>query len=140
MEVSARLRGFHDAEGELLSGNGNIDSIVAGDLKEDSRIRTAFIGLSGRVEEARTEAEARSRALLVANGRACALQCLFIRIVHRNVGEQRGVIAFADRAQMRAQVRGQRFVFSCRDCKLPRVLLVGKQLDALIFENGSFGG
>src|ERR1051326_3153608 len=58
LEVAAGLRGFHHAEGILLAGHIEIDGVVTGDLEEDTAVRSAFVSLSGGVEEARSEAEA----------------------------------------------------------------------------------
>src|SRR5207248_6275770 len=83
----------------------------------------------------RTKAQARGHTLLVANGVANRLQRFFVLFVHLHVREQRGVIAFTQRVEVRAKIRGERLLFAGCDGELSCMLLVGKELDALIFEN-----
>ena len=67
LEVASRLRRLDDAEGVLLPGHGHIDRVVAGDLQEDAGVRSALVGLPGRVQEARAELQAGRDALRVAD-------------------------------------------------------------------------
>src|SRR5512143_462195 len=67
-EVAARLGGLHHAKAEAVAGDRQILSIIAGQLQEDAAIRSAFVGLSGRMEEARTEADAGGHAAGIADG------------------------------------------------------------------------
>src|SRR5579885_3422948 len=57
-EITPRLRRFHDPERVTLSWDGEIGGIVAGDLQEDAAVRPTLIGLPGRMQKPRTEAEA----------------------------------------------------------------------------------
>ena len=56
-EVAARLRRLDDAEGVRCPGTARSRGVVAGDLQEHARVRSALVGLAGRVQEARPEAE-----------------------------------------------------------------------------------
>src|SRR5208283_3394211 len=58
LEVAAGLRCLHDAEAIGMAGHVDIHRIIAGDLQEYTGIRAAFVGLPGRMLEARSEAEA----------------------------------------------------------------------------------
>ena len=46
VEVAASLGGFNHAERIFLAGDGEIGSVIAGDLQEDSAVWAAFVGLS----------------------------------------------------------------------------------------------
>src|SRR5579872_4140753 len=68
LEVSASLSGFDYAKCKLLAGHGKVDCVVAGDLQEHTRVRTALVGLAGGMQEAWTKSEARRHAFLVEKG------------------------------------------------------------------------
>ena len=70
LEVAARLGRLDDAEGVLLARHRQVVRVVAGDLQEDAAVRPALVGLAGRVQEARPEAEAGGDALPVAHAMA----------------------------------------------------------------------
>ena len=57
-EISARLRSLDDAERGFISRDREILRVMSGNLQEDAGIRPAFVGLSGRMQEARPEAQA----------------------------------------------------------------------------------
>src|SRR5215813_9251555 len=57
-EIPARLRGFDDTKRVFLARNGKVGCVVTGDLQEDAAVRPSFVGLSGRMQEARAKAEA----------------------------------------------------------------------------------
>ena len=63
LEIAAGLRRFDDAEGVFLARNRQVACVVAGDLQEHAGVRAALVGLPGRVQEARAEAEARGYTL-----------------------------------------------------------------------------
>ena len=76
-----------------MAGHVDIGWIIAGDLQEDAGIRPALVGLSGRMLEARTEAEAGGGAGFVADPRAHPGQRLACDVVALDIGEQRHVVA-----------------------------------------------
>ena len=114
LEVAAGLRGLDHAEAVGMAGHVDIGRIVAGDLQEHAGIRPAFVGLPGRMLEARSEAEAGRGTRLVANARAHRGQRLRVRLVALDVGQQRDVIARlcagVHAAEMALQITGQRVV------------------------------
>src|SRR5215472_423098 len=86
LEIAPCLCSFYYSKRELLAGHLQIGCVVAGDLQEHSRIGTAFVCLSGRMQEARTKAEAGGRLLAIANRLARSLQSLLVGLIHLNVG------------------------------------------------------
>src|SRR5579864_1867266 len=100
LEVTASLRGFDDAECEFLPGHWKVDLVVTGHLQEYTRVRTAFVGLSGGMQEARPESETGSDALFIADCNSHALQRVRMWVVHLYVGEQPEVIARAEPFEM----------------------------------------
>src|SRR5437660_1106713 len=56
--VAAPLRRFDHAESGAVAGDRKRIGMRRGDLQEDAGIRSAFIGLSGRVQEPWPEADA----------------------------------------------------------------------------------
>ena len=106
LEVAARLRRLHDAEGVPRARHGRSRGVVAGDLQEDAGVGAALVGLSRRVQEARTEADARGDLPRGrARGGACGSAACFVRRRHRDVGEQREVVAGAQAREVRANPR-----------------------------------
>src|SRR5882762_6589462 len=93
VEVAAGLRSFYGPERIFLARDGEIESVVAGDLQKDAAVRTAFISLAGGVQKARAEAEAGGDFLFVADDVAKLLQDFFVFRVHRNVAENGEVIS-----------------------------------------------
>src|ERR1700680_3387729 len=85
LKIAARLGRFHNAEGVLLAGHWNVGPVIAGDLQEHARVRAAFVGLPGRVQESRTKAEAGSDSFLVAHIFADALKSILVRLVHLDI-------------------------------------------------------
>jgi len=59
LEIPSRLRRLDDAECVFLIRHGQVESVVARDLEEHARVRSALIGLAGRVQETRSELQAR---------------------------------------------------------------------------------
>src|SRR5215471_3392210 len=93
LKVPARLCGLDGAEGVAPPGYRDVDRVIAGDLQEDAGVGTALVGLSGRVQEARSEFQAGRIARRVSNGLPDRLQHLLVRRVHLHVREQREVVA-----------------------------------------------
>src|SRR5262249_25243183 len=81
-EVASCLRRLDHAEGVLLTGHRQIHRVIAGDLQEDSSVGSAFVSLSGRVQEARAKAKARRYSLPVADRMANPLKTGFMLLVH----------------------------------------------------------
>ena len=81
LEIAARLRRLDDAERVALAGHRQVRGVVAGDLQEDAGVGAALVGLAGRVQEARAEAEAgrdarrasRTRWRIACSARSCAV-------------------------------------------------------------------
>ena len=139
LEISTGLRGLYYSKRELLAGHRQVGCFVAGDLQEDSRIGTAFVCLSGGVQEARAKAEARGRLLAIAQRVAHCLQSFLISFVHLDVAKQRCVIPGSDRVEMGAQICCESFLLARSNGQLACVLLVGEELDALVFEDRRLG-
>src|SRR4030095_5037939 len=104
VEVASRLGRFDDAECVLLPGHGNIERIVAGELQEDTGVRSTLVCLPGRVQETRSEFQTRRDTRRAEDLIADRLQLALVRVVHLEVGEQREVVAGAKSIQMRSQV------------------------------------
>src|SRR5215831_458567 len=100
VEIAASLRSLYDAKCVFLARHGEIGSVVAGDLQKDAAVRPAFVGLACRVQEARTEAEARGDFLFVADNMAKFLENFFVFGIHGNVAEDGEVVARADPSEM----------------------------------------
>ena len=77
--IAERLRGEQRAEADVHAGNHRIVGIVGGDLQNDARVGAALMQLSGRMEEARAEADRRRDAMRVANLQAQLLQQFGVR-------------------------------------------------------------
>src|SRR5258707_10946537 len=87
LEIAARLRRFNDSKGIFLSGYRQIDGIVTGDLQEHTRVRPAFICLTGGMQKTRSEAKARCIVLAVPNSVTDVLQSRFVIGIHLDVRE-----------------------------------------------------
>src|SRR5260370_14706448 len=96
LEISAGLCGLHYAEGGFLAGNRYVVGVVEGDLEEYTGVGSAFVGLTGRVQKTRAEAEARRDVLGVADCMADFLQLRFMGFVHLNVAKHGEVVAVSD--------------------------------------------
>src|SRR5665213_115910 len=107
IEIAARLRRFYHAETIFLPRHGQILRLVAGDLEEHTAIRAALIGLSGRMQEARSELEAGGDALAVANHHPQRLQHGNMRRLALDIGENGAIIAGPKTREMRAEPPGQ---------------------------------
>src|SRR5215510_4909264 len=66
LEIATRLCGLDYAEGIFLSRNGQVHSVVAGNLQEHSAVWAAFVSLSRRVQEPRTKTQTCGYAALIA--------------------------------------------------------------------------
>src|ERR1700756_1040862 len=108
-EIAAGLRGFDDAEGVLLIGNGKIDGVVAGDLQEDAGVGSAFVGLACGVQKARTKSKNGGELLLVPHAVAKGLQGSLVLRIHGDVAEQSEIVSLACARQVSFQDFGKRF-------------------------------
>ena len=135
LKVAACLRRFHHSECVFLSRHRKFDRIVASDLQEYARVRTAFISLSSRVQKTRAEPQARCHALVVADRMPQHLQHLLMLRIHLDVAEHREVIAGLDARQVSLQISGERGVGACSLRQLGGILFVGEELDAGIFKD-----
>src|SRR6202007_2080866 len=102
-EIAAGLCSLNDAEGVLLIGNGKIDGVVASDLEEDAGVGSAFVGLAGGVQKARTKSKNRRNLLLVPHAVANCLQNTFVLGIHGDVGEQSEIVSLACARQVSFQ-------------------------------------
>src|ERR1700680_2029812 len=89
LKITSRLSRFHGTKGVLLTGHRKIGFVIAGDLQEHARVRSAFVGLPGRVQESGTEAEAGSDSFRVADILADALKSVLVRFVPLDITEKR---------------------------------------------------
>ena len=93
LEIAARLRRLDDTEGVFLVRHLEIGGVVAGDLQEHAGVRAALVGLPGRMQEPRSEAEAGGDALAVADQDADILQRVAMALVAFDIGEERAIVA-----------------------------------------------
>src|SRR5271169_5678190 len=106
-EIAARLRFLDDAKGIGLARDRQILGIVAGDLQEDAAVRSALVGLSRRMLEARPEADASRRLGPIADGAAYMLHYIDMGRAALDIGEQGCVIPLTDPPEMGLQNSGQ---------------------------------
>src|SRR5580700_1001784 len=102
-EITASLRGLYYAERVFLLRHFDIDRIIARDLEEHARVRSALVRLTCRVQESRPEFGHGRNLLVVAHEEANLLKRLLIGFVHRDVAENAKVITGVDAAEMRAK-------------------------------------
>src|SRR5450432_4116708 len=88
LKIAASLSSFHNSESVFLPGYGEVGGIVAGDLQKHAGVWTALIGLSGGVQEARTEAQTRGHFLFVADRMTHRLQLSLVRVVALDVSKK----------------------------------------------------
>ena len=87
-EVAARLGGFDDAEGVLLTRNRQVFAIVASHLEKDSGARPSLVSLSRGVQESGTEPETGGDVFFGPDGMSDSSQHLLMRSIHLDVGEK----------------------------------------------------
>src|SRR5580704_17306237 len=133
-EIAAGLGSFDDAEGVPLIGNGKIDGVVAGDLQEDAGIGSAFVGLAGGVQKARTKSKNRRDLLLVPHAVANGLQNSLVLGIHGDVAEQREIVSLASAREVSLQDLGKRFPLLEGVC----VFCVSVELHTVAFEKRLF--
>jgi hypothetical protein len=92
-EVTAGLCGLDDPKAIGMVGYVDVGRVIAGDLQEHAGIRATFVGLTGRMLEARSEAEAGRGPRFVADARAHLGQRSCVRRIAFDIGEQRHVVA-----------------------------------------------
>ena len=131
LEIAARLRRLDHAEGVFLAGHRQILGVLAGDLQEDAAVRAALVGLPGRMQKARAEAEAGRRFGAVADHPAPALQRRDMAGAAFDIGEQTRIVAGADAAEMGLERRGQAGRRGRQRRRVPRV---GEEAEAAVGE------
>ncbi len=114
-----------------MTGHVDIGRIVAGDLQKHAGIRPAFVGLPGRMLEARPEAKTGGGTGLIANVRAHRGQRLSVLLVALDIGQQRDIVAGVHAAEMALQISGQRIVLA----KLGGVARVGEERQTVLTEH-----
>ena len=92
VEIASSLGRFYDAKSVLLARYGEIGCVITRDLEEYATVGAAFVGLPGRMQEARAEAETGGELLLIADDVAKFLQDFFVLGVHRDIAEDGEVI------------------------------------------------
>lgn len=107
LEVAARLRGLDRAETVPGPGDRQVEGISAGDLQEDAGVRSAFVGLAGRVQEARTKAYAGCHTLRVADCVTQQLQRAVMGVVRLDIGQDGEIIARSEPVQVRSEIAGE---------------------------------
>src|SRR5580765_1812512 len=108
-EIAAGLCSLDNTERVFLVGDRQIDGVVAGDLQEDAGIGSAFVGLAGGVQKARTKSKNRRDLLLVPHAVANGLQNSLVLGIHGDVAEQSEIVSLASAREVSFQDLGKRF-------------------------------
>ena len=87
LEVAAGLDFFDQPEAVTVPGHGQLDGVLTGDLEEYPCVGAAFVGLAGRVLEARPEPDASGHPAGVSNLGPDLGQDGLVRGGHLHVGE-----------------------------------------------------
>src|SRR5690242_9206500 len=103
-KIAARLRRFHHSESKFLSRDRKILGVVASDLQKDSRVRPAFVCLTGRMKEPWSKAEAGRDLLLVPHSMPDLLQAFFMLCVHLDECERGEIISGLEASKMGAEI------------------------------------
>ena len=103
VEIAARLRRLDDTERRLLAGHRQILRVIGGDLQEHAAVGPALVGLSGRMQEARSELGAGRDATPFAHFQPHVLKQVDVIRLALDIGEQRDVIVGIDAGEMRLQ-------------------------------------
>src|SRR5665213_390480 len=134
-EVAASLRCLDQSKAVGMSGHIYISRVIAGDLQKHTGVRAAFVGLPGRMLEARSETEAGGGTGLVADAGAHRGQGSRVRRIALDIGEQRHIVArlFArvHAAKMALQIAAKRVVAA----EFGRVARIGVQSHAILAKN-----
>src|SRR5438874_4800928 len=133
-KISASLGRFYHSKSIFLPRYGEIGSIVTGNLQENAAVRTTFVGLTGRMQKARTKAQARRHFFCVAHGKTNCLQRFFVFGVHWNVAQHREVVPGADAQKMAPKNCAKRL--SARECS--GILFVSEKFGFLRNEKWRF--
>src|SRR6266568_4012386 len=139
LEVAAGLRRLDDAKGIFMSGNRQINGVVAGNLQKNSAVGTAFIGLASGVQKAWSKTEARSHTLAVADQVTYGLQLLFVDVIHLDVGQYGKIVAARQTVEMGFQITQQRGVCTNRFLERISIFFIGEQLDSILFIDRRLG-
>ena len=108
LEVAARLRGLDRRRRCSAARALEVLRVVARDLQEDAAVRAALVRLTGGVQEARAEAQARGDVLLSRTRVREAPATPPRWRPSSDVGQHREVVARACATEMRLQERRQR--------------------------------
>ena len=130
VEIATRLRRLDDAETGLLAGHGEILGLIGGDLQEYAAVGPALVGLSGGMQEARSELRAGRDVTFVANRKPDVLQRVDMGVVPFDIGEQRDIVARPGAAQVSLQPRSEIAI----GAGLPQragIFIIGEQLDRI---------
>src|SRR5216683_1191686 len=137
IEVAARLRRLDGAEAVSAAWDAKVAAIIVGDLQKNAGIRSAFVGLAGRVEKAWPKADTSRDAPGVADHAPHRLQGAGMRRIALDIGEQRAVVALPELTEMRPQITRQRGARAAiGEC--PGIPLVGEERDPVGGEDRLF--
>ena len=129
-EIAASLRCLDHAEARLLARHRQIPVVIGGDLQEHPAVGTAFVGLPGRMLEARPEFGAGRDMSPVAHRQSHVLQTSDMGGVTLDIGEQRDIVVSAGAGEMRLQP-GAEIAIGARLAQDCRVFLVGIDIDGI---------
>src|SRR5437870_3492098 len=91
LQIATRLRRLDHAKSVGMTRHWQVFGVVAGDLQENAAVRPTFVGLSGRMLEARAEADAGRRLGPVSDHAAEALHHFDVVGAAIDVSQQRCV-------------------------------------------------
>ena len=119
LEIAPRLRRLDNAEAVVAAGDRHVSHRVVGDLQEYAGVRSTLIGLTGRMQEARSKPEASSCQLTIAYFTPHLLQHIVVALIHFDVCEEREVIPRPDTVQMSTKIPRERLIPAggCRQCR-----------------------
>ena len=107
LKISLSLKALEHAKVIFLTWNGQVRSVLRGNLQEQPGIRTPFIQLSGGVEQARAKTQRCRDPLCIADRMAGSLEHASVVIVHLHVSVDGKVVARANPVEMRLEPRFQ---------------------------------
>src|SRR5882724_2350699 len=101
VEIAACRRCLDDTKTRLLARHRQIPGVIGGDLQEHAAVRTALVGLAGRMQETRAEFGAGGDVALVAHRRTHFVQDADRAAVAGDIGQQRHIVAAARTREVR---------------------------------------
>jgi hypothetical protein len=117
LEVALCLRRLDGAETVLMPRQPpqppqpphiEIGGVVAGDVQKHAGVRAALIGLTGRMEKARSEAETGGDPLAVADHDADRLQRFAVKRIALDISEERAIVPGPQPLEVRREIFDER--------------------------------